>query len=99
VLSAKSVNGAEIRLSERALDHIALTHPSLKGQELLIMRTIREPDLVVIGDEGELSAIRKTGSGKRLAVVYRELDDDGFLITAFYLAGQGYYLGRDQVWP
>jgi hypothetical protein len=35
------------------------------------------------GNEGEQMAVKKISPGVNLVVVYRELEDDGFIITAF----------------
>ena len=48
-----------------------------------VLETLSNPVRVVQGGEGELHAIRELELGKHLVVVYRELEEDGFVITAF----------------
>jgi hypothetical protein len=48
-----------------------------------VLQTLAEPERIVEGKVGELLALRKLEPEKSLVVVYRELVDDGFVITAF----------------
>ena len=96
--TASSVDGIPIHLTEERLAHIADEHPELAEKAALILDVLGKPDCVVQGRSGELSAVRKLRSGRRLAVVYRQGKTEGFVITAFYLK-TGYYLRRKQVWP
>ena len=54
-----------------------------------VLETVEEPDMVQMGDYGELLAVRFYSSTpltqKHLVVPYREIgSDDGFILTAFY---------------
>jgi hypothetical protein len=47
----------------------------------------------------ELLAVREIEPGKHLVVVYRELTDDGFIITAFVTRRMRSLARREQRWP
>ena len=96
--TARSVQGIEVRLTDERWQHIVGEHPELSGRETLVLDVLAKPDVVVEGRAGELTAVRKLNSGRRLAIVYRLRESDGFVISAFYLK-TGYYLRRKQVWP
>jgi hypothetical protein len=85
-----SKNGIPIRLTDERLQHVAQTPPEMKGQSQRILDTIKRPDMILLGDFGELIAIRSfekspVSDNKFLHVVYKEVgNEDGFLITAYY---------------
>jgi hypothetical protein len=64
-----------------------------------VLETISNPVRVVAGGEGELLAFRELEFGKYVVVVYRELEDDGFVITAFLARRLRYLERRKQLWP
>ena len=83
---AYSMNGVPIRLTKERLEHIARRHPE---DEHRILETLNKRDLVQQGDAGTLLAVKKfdkspVTENKHLAVVYRELQEDGFVLTAYY---------------
>ena len=80
---AKSKNDVPIRLPEEHWAHIVEEHPEMQGLRDAVLKTVSEPGRVVQGGEGELIAVREIDEGKWLVVVYRELNGDGFVITAF----------------
>ena len=85
---AFSVNGVPIRLTEERLEHIARRHSEVIDEHM-ILEVVNNPDLVQQGDAGTLLAIKKfdkspVTENKHLAVVYRELQEDGFVLTAYY---------------
>ncbi|MBF0518876.1 MAG: hypothetical protein HQK92_04050 [Nitrospirae bacterium] len=85
----KSVNKVPIRLTIERWNHIVRRHPELDEQKDKVIQCVTLPDLIQIGDFGELIAIRfyeKTPlTSKYLVVVYKELNEnDGFIITAYY---------------
>ena len=51
------------------------------------------------GGAGELLAVREISPGMNLVVVYRELEDDGFIITAFVTSKMRSLNRRNQIWP
>ena len=64
-----------------------------------VLETVSGPDRVFQGYGGELLAVNQVELGKWLAVVYRELDADGFVITAFLTRRIASLEKRRQVWP
>lgn len=55
--------------------------------------------MIVAGEAGELLAVREHEPGKWLVVVYRELNGDGFIITAFETSRIARLRRRRQIWP
>jgi hypothetical protein len=63
------------------------------------METVANPAAIFAGKQGALLAVREFEAGKYLVVVYRESQQDGFIITAF-LTRKGHTLRRrQQLWP
>jgi hypothetical protein len=54
---------------------------------------------IYAGGAGELLAAREFETAKWLVVVYKELGDDGFVITAFLTRRITSVERRKQVWP
>ena len=67
-----------------------------------VREAIEEPDYIVKGWSGELLAIRWCERApkrpKHLCVIYRELNDAGFIITAFFISRYQKLLRREIVW-
>jgi len=57
------------------------------------------PQCNVEGDDGQLLAVREFDLGKYIVVVYREQENDGFVITAFLTRRIRSLERRKQVWP
>jgi hypothetical protein len=94
-----SKNGVPIRLTDERWAHITEEHGELAGLRLEIMETVANPTEIFAGNRGELLAVREVEPGKYLVVVYRESQQDGFIITAF-LTRKGHTLRRrQQLWP
>ena len=66
---------------------------------LEVLENVSQPERVLAGGEGELLAVRTLEVGKFLVVVYRELEEDGFIITAFITRRVGSLDRRKQLWP
>ncbi len=81
--SARSVTGKKVRLSAERWEHIVTEHAELQDMQEQVLRAVSEPERVLEGSAGELLAVLTIEEGKWLVVVYRELEDDGFVITAF----------------
>lgn len=84
-----SKNSISIRITEERWAHIIRRHPEMKNQKEKIVETISNPDLIQLGDFGELLAVRlypKTPLTKKYIIVaYKEISSqDGFLITAYF---------------
>lgn len=97
--SANSKNGIPIRLTDERWAHITDEHGELTGLRSEVMRTIDEPSRIFTGAAAELLAIRELELGKYIVVVYRELDEDGFVITAFLTRRIRSLERRKQLWP
>jgi len=78
-----SKNGITIRLTDERWQHITTEHAELVQLQLLVLNTIVDPHRILAGNAGELLAVRGVEVGKWLVVVYREIAEDGFVITAF----------------
>ena len=96
---AKSKNGLTIRLTAERWCHITEEHCELAGMREEILETIQEPELILSGSYDELLAVKPIEDKKYLVVVYRETNDDGFVITAFFTKRYRSLTKRRQVWP
>ena len=94
-----SKNGKLIRLTSERWSHITEEHCELAGMKIEILETLANPDKILSGNEGELLAIREVFSGKFLVAIYREIDEDGFVITAFLTRKTRSFETRRQQWP
>lgn len=88
-----------IRLTDERWVHITEEHAELAGMRLEVLEAVAEPGRILQGGEGELLAVREREVGKFLVVVYRELDTDGFIITAFVTRRTASLDRRTQLWP
>jgi hypothetical protein len=79
----KSVNGITIRLTDERWVHITEEHCEMAGLRSEILATVAKPLRIFEGGNGELLAISELQPGRCLIVVYKELESDGFVITAF----------------
>ena len=64
-----------------------------------VIDTVANPSRILKGGQGELLAVKKIYQGKYLIVVYREMENDGFIITAFITSKIKSLNRRDQLWP
>ena len=94
-----SKNGVPIRLTDERWVHITEEHCELAGLRLEVLETVANPSRVLAGGKGELLAVREISSAKYLVVVYRELENDGFIITAFFTSKTEALNRRKQLWP
>jgi hypothetical protein len=94
-----SKSGVPIRLTDERWAHITEEHDELTGLRSEVLQTIAEPERIIAGRAGELLALRELEKGKWLVVVYRELGDDGFVITAFLTRRLRSFERRKQTWP
>jgi len=97
--TATSKNGTVIRLTDERWAHITDEHGELHGLESEVLAALADPVRVLKGAEGELLAVRGLDLGKYVVVVYRELEDDGFVITAFLTRRIRWMERREQLWP
>jgi len=80
----KSKNNIPIRLTKERWFHIIENHDDLAGYYNEVLQTIEEPDYIIRGYRSALIALREIEKGKFLAVIYKELETDGFIITAHF---------------
>lgn len=94
-----SKNEVPIRLTDERWTHIVEEHCELAGMRLEVLETVANPSRIIEGVEGELLAVQKIHTGKHLVVVYREFENDGFIITAFITSKTKSLNRRNQLWP
>jgi len=99
VETASSRNGNLIRLTDERWAHIMEEHSELAGRRLEVLDAINEPDRILQGNEGELLAVKEVEPGKDIVVVYKELQEGGFVITAFLTRRRKSLERRRQLWP
>jgi len=97
--TVKSKHGIPIRLTAERWTHIIDGHNELAGMREHILETVAFPERVLAGNRGELLAVREEEPNKFLVVVYREFEQDGFIITAFMTRNTRFLKRRGQLWP
>ncbi len=94
-----SKNNVLIRLTDERWSHIVEEHCELAGMRLEVLETVANPLKILTGEADELLAIREPVLGKNLVVVYKELKNDGFIITAFITSKTKSLNRRIKIWP
>ena len=94
-----SRNGISIRLPDERWEHIIERHDVLAGKQQFVLDTISNPDRILAGNDGALMAVREIEPDRWLVVVYREENEDGFVITAFPTRRINSLNRRQQLWP
>jgi len=98
----ESKNGVPIRLTYKQWVHIVEAHDYMSGCLDIVIETLSEPDCIVRGWTDELIALRnydKTAISKKAAVViYKEMNHDGFVITAFMTSRPEQILRKGVLW-
>lgn len=97
--TVKSKSGVLIRLSEERWEHIVTEHSELSGMHDLVLEAIGNPERILSGGAGEHLAVLEIQRGKWLVVAYREVEQDGFVITSFVTTRLGWIGRRRQIWP
>ena len=97
--TVNSVNGTLIRLTAERWAHILGEHPELTELKSDVLESVSNPDRVVTGNADEILAIKEHEPGKWLVVVYKELNCDGFIITAFSTSKTAWLSRKRQLWP
>lgn len=104
IFIASSKNSRQIRLTPTIWRKILNEHPEfLRGDYLRdVRKTIEDPEYLVTGWEGADLALRwcegGPGRAKHLGVVFRELNGEGFIITAFFVSRYERLLKRGITW-
>ena len=94
---AVSKNGVPVRLTEERWFHIVDNHDELASMSDEVLLAVEDPDFIVKGWSDELLALRKIND-KFLVVIYREFENDGFIITAFITKKVNKVLRRGIIW-
>jgi len=94
-----SKNNVPIRLTDERWIHIIEEHCELAGMRLEVLDTVANPSRISVGSAEEILALREISPGKYLVVVYREFENDGFIITAFVTSRTQSLDRRKQLWP
>ncbi len=89
MIIAYSKNLVPIRLTEERWSHIIRRHPEIKNQKTKVIETISNPDMICLGDFGELLAVRfyqeTPLTQKYFIIAYKEISTkDGFIVTAYF---------------
>ena len=95
-------NGIKIRLTSERWSHIVESHDYMAGNQDVMFETIENPDLTVSGGQNEFIAIKHYAetsiSEKHVVVIYKEEENDGFVITAFMTSKPERFLKKEVVW-
>jgi len=91
--------GVPIRLTDERWNHITEEHCELAGMRVEILETISNPQRIFIGNNEERMALREYSNGLYVVAIYRELENDGFIITAFLTRRIRSVERRLQLWP
>jgi hypothetical protein len=86
-------------LTDERWTHITEEHGELAGLRTEVLEAVANPERILAGGAGELLATKSVGTGKWLVAVYKELDHDGFVITAFLTRRITSLERRKQLWP
>ena len=97
--NAKSKNNIPVRLTDERWAHITEEHGEMAGMREEVLKTVADPMRIYAGTAGELVAAREVELGKWLIVVYRELEKNGFVITAFLIRRVALLERREKLWP
>lgn len=93
-----SKNKIIIRLTDERWKHIVLMHPNLADKQNQILATVKNPGYIFQGNAGELLATIQLSKIGYLVVVYKELVDDGFIITAFETTDTYWLFKKEIIW-
>jgi hypothetical protein len=94
----KGISGKIVRLTDERWVHIVEGHPEMAGSLNEVLLAVNNPDFVVEGGNDELLALLFKRSDKLLAVVYKEDNNNGFIITAFFTSKIDQLLKRKIKW-
>lgn len=96
--------GKRIRLTKSIYRKILDRHPEFTLKDYLedIRQALEDPDYIVKGWTNEYLALwwceTAPGRPKHICVVYREINDEGFVVTAFFISRYERLLRRGLLW-
>ena len=95
-----SKNNVTIRLTPERWQHIITSHLEIDSEDYKsVMCTIEDPDIIFKGDQGELLAVKRTGTKIWIVVPYREIDkEDGFVLTAYLTTDSSWLFRKEIIW-
>lgn len=96
-----SKNKVTIRLTSERWHHVTASHLEIDPEDYKsIINVIKNPDLILKGDQGELLAVKKKSRKKVWIVVpYKELNkEDGFVLTAYLTTGRSWLFQKEIIW-
>lgn len=93
-----SKNNILIRFTNERWIHIIIGHPELIGHHDEVLKTIKDPEAIYAGKTGEYIAIKDIKNEKYMIVIYKELINDGFVITAFITKRIKKFKKRRMIW-
>jgi hypothetical protein len=96
-----SRNKVTIRLTSERWHHIITSHLEIDSEDYKsVMNTVKNPEIIFKGDQGELLAVKKR-SGKKvwIVVAYKELGRiDGFVLTAYLTTDSSWLFQKEIIW-
>lgn len=98
IASTVSKNGIVIRLTEERWKHICMMHPSLTDKQKQVLPTVKNPDYIFKGKAKELLAVSALSKRRYLVVIYKESENDGFIITAFETTDRLWLFKKELIW-
>lgn len=99
MIKVTSINRISVRLTAERWAHIVEEHCELAGMLEDVLETVSYPDWIFKGSYDEYLAVKELKSGKYLVTVYRESEEDGFIITAFLTKRISYLNKKGRIWP
>ncbi|MBA3724077.1 MAG: hypothetical protein H0W89_04270 [Candidatus Levybacteria bacterium] len=93
-----SKNTVTIRLTDERWRHIILLHPNLVEKQQEVLKAVNNPDWILKGSADELLAVVIALNTKYLVVVYKESNNDGFIITAYITTDVKWLFKKEIIW-
>ena len=72
--------------------------PSLIGQQRQVLATVKNPDYIFKGKAGKILAASKYSQREYLVIIYKEIEHDGFIITAYETTDTVWLFKKELIW-
>ena len=95
----RSISGARIRLEDERWEHVVERHPEMEPYRSEVIRTLSNPEFVVVGSRGSLLAVAQLEDHRYLVVAYRQEGATGFVTTAYITSRIDQMRRKTQLWP